>query len=430
MDDLLVHPTEDDPVLAQRPSPSRGFNIPMDCVGDVLMVWDFCSCFSRLLHLWPFSLDDFENALCHKDSNVILIVESHSALLRFLMKDDGEYLLATQKKKRKLKITLITWTEFLCDFLEMIGNAEFFSYITTIRRGHYGLLHLHAKLGILRELVARVLATELVKEKLDEYIEERQALAATNREEALAEGRKKREDKEHKKLSSGMQVEGSNVNTGSTNSSESVKYDDNKQNGFIQEKHNEPSLDHSKSKQENSTLKKNVKEQMVDRKVAVGSIKHSYKKGVQKLMMDDRMETTGKRSLELRKEYLEREMEKRIIRTNPLGKDRYHNRYWFFRHHPRIYIESSDSTQWGYYSTKDELDSFMGSLNRKGERERALKKQLENCYGKICSELQKRLKDKVAMEEADVRRSTRVRAPPRDNPAMAFLKYFNKWKED
>lgn len=143
------------------------------------------------------------------------------------------------------QITLITWTEFLCDFLEMIGNAEFSCYITTIRRGHYGLLHLHAKLGILRELVARVLATELVKEKLDEYIEERQALAATNREEALAEGRKKREDKEHKKLSSGMQVEeGSNVNTGSTNSSESVKYDDNKQNGFIQEKHNEPTLNY------------------------------------------------------------------------------------------------------------------------------------------------------------------------------------------
>lgn len=104
IDDLLVHPTADDPVLAQRPSPSRDFNIPMDCIGDVLMVWDFCSCFSRLLHLWPFSLDDFENALCHKDSNVILIVESHSALLRLLMKDDREYLLATQKKKRKPKV--------------------------------------------------------------------------------------------------------------------------------------------------------------------------------------------------------------------------------------------------------------------------------------------------------------------------------------
>lgn len=34
------------------------------------------------------------------------------------------------------------------------------------------------------------------------------------------------------------------------------------------------------------------------------------------------------------------------------------------------------------------------------------------------------------MDEADVRRSTRVRAPPRENPALAFRKYINKWKED
>ena len=47
--------------------------------------------------------------------------------------------------------------------------------------------------------------------------------------------------------------------------------------------------------------------------------------------------------------------------------------------------------------------------------------------------MQKRSKEvahKIAMEEAVVRRSTRVRAPPRENPALAFLKYVNKWKED
>lgn len=59
--------------------------------------------------------------------------------------------------------------------------------------------------------------------------------------------------------------------------------------------------------------------------------------------------------LALQKEYLEREMEKRFIRTNPLGKDRYYNRYWFFRRDARIFVESSDSAQWGYYSTKEEV---------------------------------------------------------------------------
>ncbi|PKI60279.1 hypothetical protein CRG98_019334 [Punica granatum] len=109
-------------------------------------------------------------------------------------------------------------------------------------------------------------------------------------------------------------------------------------------------------------------------------------------------------------------MEKRFIRTNPLGRDRHHNRYWWFRRDGRIL-----------------LDLLIRSLNCKGEREKALHRQLEKYYTRICTELQKRSKelaDKIAMEEAVVRRSTRVRAPPRDNPANAFLRYVNKWKEE
>lgn len=72
-------------------------------------------------------------------------------------------------------------------------------HISTIKRGHYGLLEIHVKLAIFRELVAQALDTDTVKDKLDEYIEERQALAATRRDEALDEGRKRREEKERRK---------------------------------------------------------------------------------------------------------------------------------------------------------------------------------------------------------------------------------------
>lgn len=58
------------------------------------------------------------------------------------------------------QITLLKWTEYLCDFLEMVGTDEFSSYLPTIRRGHYGLLDTNSKLGILRELVSRVIATD------------------------------------------------------------------------------------------------------------------------------------------------------------------------------------------------------------------------------------------------------------------------------
>lgn len=102
-----MKPGPDDQLFTDRPSPSRDFNVPMNCVGDLLMVWDFCSSFSRVLNLWPFSLEDFENAICHKDSNLVLIVETHSALLRILIKDDDEYSLALQNKKRKLKVRIV-----------------------------------------------------------------------------------------------------------------------------------------------------------------------------------------------------------------------------------------------------------------------------------------------------------------------------------
>lgn len=55
------------------------------------------------------------------------------------------------------------------------------------------------------------------------------------------------------------------------------------------------------------------------------------------------------------RQYYEREMEKIVIRTNPLGKDRDYNRYWWFRSNGRIFVEDSDSKEWSYYTSKEEV---------------------------------------------------------------------------
>ncbi|XP_022739782.1 DDT domain-containing protein DDB_G0282237 isoform X2 [Durio zibethinus] len=439
IDDLLVQPGPDDPLFTDRPSPSRDFNVPMDCVGDLLMVWDFCSSFSRLLHLWPFSLEDFENAICHKDSNLVLIAETHSAFLRLLIKDDGEYSLTLQKRKRKPKISLITWTEYICDFLEMINTTELCSSMTTIKRGNYGRLDTNAKLGVLLELVSHALETDLIRGKLDEHIEQRQALGATRRGEALEFARKKREEKEKLKGESGADGLVKENSMESTGSNPHITENENPmiENGEMVE-------DVISSRQSNvfynrrqlDCPEKTEEKQNVDSKAKSENRTNSTDREAQKQLTGEKREAEDKKSKEKReqrREYFEREMEKRSIRTNPLGKDRDYNRYWWFKRDGRIFVESSDAKQWGYYSTKEEVDALIGSLNCKGERERALRKQLEKFYGKICLELQKRSKDlahKIALEEAVLRRSTRVRAPPRENPANAFLKYANKWKED
>ncbi|KAL8130521.1 hypothetical protein V2J09_019676, partial [Rumex salicifolius] len=394
IDDLLLQPIDDDVVLAERPSPLRDFRLPMDCVGDLMMVWDFCTSFGRLLKLSPFSLEDFENAIFYKESNITIIVETHSALLNLLIGDEGEYYTTIMKRKRKNKISKITWTEYLCDFLEMINIPVLSTNIGTIKRGHYGLLDVQIKLHILHELVDQAIITNALREKLEENFEKLQELAAEKRGEAIEDGRKRREVKERLKACESSIIESENGHTASNGNH-------NLQNGNLLE--DETSLqDHSfqngDSKHEDSGLRQTAKQLM------------------------EEME----KNREQRKELLEREMEKRFVRTNSLGKDRDYNRYWFFRRDWRLFVESSDNEQWGYFSSREELDDLIASLNPKGIRERALKGQLENL------EMQKRAKDeahKVELDGALVRRSTRVKAPPRENPALAFIKYTNKWKD-
>ncbi|KAM0940236.1 putative transcription factor & chromatin remodeling DDT family [Dioscorea sansibarensis] len=416
IDDLLVQPASDDPIFADRPPLCTEFKMPMDCVGDLLMIWNFCTSFSRLLNLWPFSLEDFANSICHKESDLALIVETHSALLRLLIKDGSNYFMAIQKKKRKTKITLVNWAEYVCDFLEMGNQAELSGRLTTIKRGHYGLLDARVKLCILRELVEEALLTDAVRERLNECVERQQVLAATKRDQT-----RKQKEEQHLKKEESATSEMNQMHlleNGKTN----LDNLDVQENGAKKE----DATNSKDAKRKPKSNKEGFAEKGNTASGAGGSLK-VQKKGTAKSK-----ESQEKTFEEQQKEHLEREMEKLSIRSSSLGKDRNHNRYWMFRREGRLFVESSDSKRWGYYSSKEELDALLGSLNPKGERERALKKQLEKLYNWISNALQKRSKDvnqKILLEEAVLRRSTRVRAQPRDSQATAYLKYVNKWKE-
>ncbi|XP_077249744.1 DDT domain-containing protein isoform X2 [Tasmannia lanceolata] len=447
IDDLLVQPGPDDPVFTDRPSPARDFDVPMVCIGDLLMVWDFCSSFSRLLHLWPFSLEDFENALRHKDSDGIIILESHLAILRLLIKDEGEYFTAIREKRRKSKITSVNWVEYLCDFIEMVDVPELSSHIGTIKRGHYGLLDIHVKLCVFRELVFEALATNAIREQLDEYIEQQQALVATKREETREEARKRRQEPQNvkeEKSDAKTVGQGHELENGRGKMRKSKNDYNHGQNGFVPEEGNveffssegNHASENGESKHAVAASRNDATNQKMNAKVTAENGERSTAgddKKVKRRENNKEKGTEGTGTEEQMKERFEREIEKRFIRTNPLGKDRSYNRYWFFRRDGRIFIETCDSKQWGYYAAKEELDALMGSLNPKGEREKALQKQLEKYYPRICSGLQKRSKDiaqKIALEEAVLRRSTRVRAKPKEGRSSPFLRYVNKWKEN
>ncbi|KAH0887956.1 hypothetical protein HID58_050385 [Brassica napus] len=430
IEDLLLPPDRDDADITKRPRLSRDFNVSMDCAGDLLMVWDFCSSFGRQLHLWRFSLEDFENALCHKESNSVLIMEVHACLFRFLINEDGDKFKALKRRSRKSKITLITWTEYLCDFLESVDTPDLCFDIGTIKRGHYGLLDPNVKLKILRELVNHIAETVAFKGEIDKLVEQRHILGAARREEALAEARMKREEKEGSKT--GEESDGVLDNsrlenkknspqiTESSRKKESFAWEIKMENGSVSSKRNEIS---EKRLMGNVYLRKH-KRQKTDTKITSKEEEEevkeiSGKKQGGKSSSEDEKGTLERRGPEQRRQHYEGEMERIVIRTNPLGKDRNYNRYWWFRSNGRIFVEDSDCKEWGYYTSKEELDALMRSLNREGERE--------------LSTLQKRTKDiaeDIEMEEAVVRRSTRVRALLHENPASAFMRYVNKWKEE
>ncbi|TVU14415.1 hypothetical protein EJB05_37882, partial [Eragrostis curvula] len=264
IDDLLVEPEANDPVFSKRPPLSTDFRVPIESVGDLLMV------------------------------------------------------------------TLVKWAEYLCDFMDVMGKEEFSCKLSTVRRGHYGLLDTGLKLKMLRVLVDEAIATSAVREKIDERIDQRQAFAAAKREDARKNG------KEQKLNMEGVAENGINQSGATQNGNECVE------GQHVGKEH------------------KDVK------------CFSSSKKGEGKMYL---------------RRHLDTEMQHQSVWPSPLGKDRFYNRYWFFGSEGRLFVEGAGSKEWGYYSTKEELDALLGSFNVKGIRERALKQQLNRSYDQISMEL-------------------------------------------
>ncbi|XP_057817503.2 uncharacterized protein LOC131030630 isoform X1 [Cryptomeria japonica] len=475
IEDSLVQPGPDDPVFTERPLPATDFLMPMDCVGDLLMVWDFCVSFNKVLHLWPFSLEDFEKAIDYKEGDITLLAETHCALLRIVLKDSSAYEDLMQKKKMP-KLSVQNWQDHLCAFFEVEEVGKYSNHLEEIRGGNYRGLSPHAKLGFLHELVDRAFPSDVIRGQLDEYIEERQALAATKREEEMEESRRKKEqllllkqqNAEGKEDPDGnvTQGNGENIKTMDALDSDVLK-SASEQNGSASEQNGSTS-GHKRSNSDNGvtktsdanktqivsenhyengdvnhslmpTSRRAALQQKLDAKAAEEREKEMARLEEQKKMQEKRkakaeivkeQKLREQRALEMQKrqEHFEREIEKRFIRTNSLGKDKNYNRYWFFRREGRLFVESEDSSQWGYYSAKEELELLMGSLNPKGVREKALQRQLEKHCTNISNAMQRRLKEiaqRFALEEAAIRRSTRVRSQPKA-AGVGFLSYVNK----
>ncbi|XP_024534608.1 DDT domain-containing protein DDB_G0282237 [Selaginella moellendorffii] len=174
------YPIEDKllPPPSERPAPSSEFSVPAECVGHLLMVWDFCSAFATSLEITQFTLDDFEEALCSKEEECPLLEEVHHALLKAILSNTNlceklQVKRKDKKGKRKLQILPETWKDDLADVLELIGSDKTKPYASSIRLGDYSELEPLARLEILHDLTEPSASSIVVRGQLDEHIPRR-----------------------------------------------------------------------------------------------------------------------------------------------------------------------------------------------------------------------------------------------------------------
>ncbi|KAK9824389.1 hypothetical protein WJX72_009931 [[Myrmecia] bisecta] len=83
------------------------------------------------------------------------------------------------------------------------------------------------------------------------------------------------------------------------------------------------------------------------------------------------------------------ELDKRAIRSDALGSDRYGRRYWWLAGEPAaILVESDDGLALGLITSKEQVEGIIPYLNRKGMRERGLLAALKAKRNRLAAALQ------------------------------------------
>ncbi|KAL6591052.1 hypothetical protein ACP70R_050105 [Stipagrostis hirtigluma subsp. patula] len=80
------------------------------------MLWDLCMSFGRVLNVSPFSLADLDNAICHRERNVLVEIRTILICLS------------------RMKVSSVTWAEYLYYFLDMTKIEEHSGNNASIRR--------------------------------------------------------------------------------------------------------------------------------------------------------------------------------------------------------------------------------------------------------------------------------------------------------
>lgn len=215
IEDTHVKPSASDPPLSDRPVAATDFVVPVECTGDMLMVWDFCCLFGKALLLSPFSLEDFEKSLDYREGEAPLLLEMTHSLLRATLTDPVLRDEFQHKRKKRFEVTMTNWKDDLCDFLELPSQTEVTSnVISMIRQGYYKQVKVLEKVKILRTLVNNCLSSATIRNQIDENIGDLQLIITQKRELEAEEVKRRKEEKEHLKQQRSEQANGRGIKDG------------------------------------------------------------------------------------------------------------------------------------------------------------------------------------------------------------------------
>lgn len=414
-------------VVTGPPDGSRDFPYPRGDVGDVLETWDWFVTFSKVISLTPFSLDDWENVLTNTTEVIPLNFEAIRSLLDIIFGDFAGRLSDAEKQLKSMRMNGRTWESALIAYLR-----ERQLHITSERLPEdlvdrfdsvgYSQLSVADKTAIFSFLQGEALDSAYLTEAVETSMETVQELNRAVYQAKLESSRRLKAAKEREK----RQVESMNLMaepespTSGPDSARATPLD-----GDLLEADR---YERSSSRRAALAEKKRREEEEDARRREL--------RAQQNALNNIKREISDAKDLKRkREEQAVRAGRSSLVRTSPVGYDRYHRSYWWFAGDTgRLFqydargAKTPGSGTWKYFSDGPSLQTLYDSLDKRGVREAALIEWLDKYWDEVVSNMLVRNRELGLVDEEITPVSTRRNSRSAVDRERGYMRYTNRYR--
>ncbi|EGG13273.1 DDT domain-containing protein [Cavenderia fasciculata] len=422
MEDLEIERGVDtDGAVVTRPIASNNFVCSQNVFGDLLMVWFFLNRFEYVIHLSPFSLEDFESALSHP-SDTTLLSETHMRLLRMIF-SLPIYNQGTPKKTFSAKmLTERNWLPTL---------KAYFQYETRRldieeKRKQEKKKQIEIQNNQMIDLANDLQDDEMKDEKDEEKDDEKDGKGSQQDEDediSMEDSSDEESESEDDSSEEDLQI----VSTDPKLISKSLKKNnyyrlDIEEKIFILSYLCQQSIASDKIRKHIDENEETSNEIRQEKRELVAEERKIKREGEEEKEKEKEKEKKKKASspplplnteqldkIQKKEENLEVKLDQYSSRYEALGKDRDYNKYWYWSQLPgRLFIETTNG-DWSFYTSRQELEDLMQYLDHRGVRERKLINVIKAKYDNIANSMDSRTLQITNQLNYEQKRSARIK---------------------